>query len=175
MKINSYINLLVLLLILSPALITACIRSVDKEYGGHGEILSIGAHKPKLLDKVVYSVEGRNYVITPKEDGLKIAAVRVRAVNQTSAQVVMSVDENAINLISKDVAPLYPIVAHTRAVETIQKVPDSNPYGAHLWGTFKVAKGFEVAGWFFFDVDPGNEFTDVIWEDVEYIRVPYID
>ena len=176
MKINTYIKILVLVLILTPAVIAGCIRSVDKEYGGHGEILSIGAYKPKLLDKIVYSsVAGKSYVITPREDGLKIAAVRIRAVNKTSAQVVMSVDENAVNLIPENGSPINPIVVHDRAEETTEEVSEGNPYGAHLWGTFQLARDFEVAGWFFFEVDPGNEFTDIIWEDVEYVRVPYRD
>ena len=175
MKINTYIKILVLVLILTPAVIAGCIRGVDKEYGGHGEILSIGVYKPKLLDNVVYSIQNKNYVITPQEDGFKIAAVRVRAVNQTSAQAVLSIDENAVTLLPVNGTPLHPIVVHIRAEETAEEVSDGNPYGAHLWGTFQLMKGFEVSGWFFFDVAPGSSFTDIIWEDVEYIRVPYRD
>ena len=136
-------------------------------------MLSVGAYKPKLLGKVVYTVQGQNYIITPQEENFKIAAVRARAVNLTSTQVTLSVDENAVTLNAKDGAEFKPFEPGMRAVETAEEAPEDNVYGAHIWGPFQLFKGFEIAGWFFFEVPEGTEFADIVWDNVEFVRVPY--
>jgi len=135
-------------------------------------VLSVGAHKPKLLDKVVYTAQGKNWVITPQEENFKIAAVRARVVNLTSTQVTLSVDENAVTLNAKggDFKPFEPGM---RALETAEEAPEDNIYSAHIWGPFQLYKNFEVAGWFFFEVPEDTEFSDIAWVNVEFVRVSY--
>ena len=161
------------MLILALGVGAGCIRSIDKEYGGKGEVLSIGAYKPKLLDKVVYTTQGQNWVITPQEENFKIAAVRARAVNLTSTQVSLSVDASAITLNARDGVGFKPFEPGMRAVETSEEAPEDNIYGAHIWGPFQLFKGFEIAGWLFFEVPEDTEFADIVWDNVEFIRVPY--
>ena len=114
-----------------------------------------------------------NYEITPEADGAKIAAVKVRAVNLTSTQVTLSVDAAAAALNDRDGQAFRPFEPSSRHVETVAEAPTDNPYGAHMWGRFQLLKGFEVAGWFFFEVPDGIDFGDFAWEDVEFVRVPY--
>lgn len=173
MKMSLSTRCFVLALILALGAATGCIRSPDKEYGGHGEILSIGAHKPKMLDRVVYTFQEKNYVIAPQQEGNKIAAVKARAVNLKSTQVTLSIDENAATLNTADGSQFKPFESGVRAVETSETVPKDNPYGSRIWGQFQLIKGFEVSGWFFFEVPEGTKFSDFSWEDVESIRVPY--
>ena len=173
MKMSLTIQCLALALILALGVAAGCIRSPDREYGGKGEILSIGAHKPKLVDRVVYSVQGQSYVITPMEEGAKIAALRARAVNVTSTQVTLSVDEAAVTLNGTEGQQFSPFDPKSRAEETTEETPEDNPYGAHVWGRFQLRKGFEVAGWLFFEVPAGTEFIDMAWDNVEFVRVPY--
>ncbi len=173
MKMSLTIQCLALALILALGVAAGCIRSPDIEYGGKGDILSIGAFKPKLLDRVVYSVQGQSYVITPMEEGAKIAALRVRAVNLTSTQVTLSVDEAAVILNGKEGEQFRPFEPGSRAEETTEEAPEDNPYGTHLWGRFHLRKGFEIAGWLFFEAPAGKEFVDVVWDNVEFVRVPY--
>ncbi len=165
---------LALALVLMLGAASGCIVSPDREYGGHGEVLSIGAHKPRILDKVVYTgSDGVNYEITPQEEGAKIAAVRARAVNLESTQVTLSIDAAAVTLNGKEGEAFAPFEPSSRHVETNEEPPEENPYGAHMWGRFQLRKGFELAGWFFFEVPDGLEYSDFAWEDVEFIRVPY--
>ena len=173
MKTSLSIRCLALVLILALGVVTGCIRSPDKEYGGKGEVLSVGAYKPKLLDKVVYAIQGQNWIITPQEENFKIAAVRARAVNLTSTQVSLLVDENAITLNAKDGAEFKPFEPGMRAVETTDEAPEDNPYGAHIWGPFQLFKGFEIAGWLFFEVPEDTEFADMVWDNVEFVTVSY--
>ena len=51
--------------------------------------------------------------------------------------------------------------------------PEGNPYGLHVWGSFQLNKGYEIAGTVFFEVPKDLEFSDTIWDNVEYVRVPY--
>ena len=174
MKLTSSTPYLVLALILALGAALGCIRTPDREYGGHGEVLSIGAHKPRLLDSVVYTwSDGLNYEITPEADGSKIAVVRARAVNLDSTQVTLSIDAGAAALNAKEGEAYAPFEPSSRHVETDAEAPEDNIYGPHLWGQFQLRKGFEVAGWFFFEVPDGEEFADFAWSDVEFIRVPY--
>jgi hypothetical protein len=180
MKINLSIRCLALVLILSLTVVTGCIRAADNEYGSRGEILSIGAHKPKLLDKVVYTIQdmnGRpeNWVITPKEEGFKIAVVQTRAVNTKSTQVDLSVDENTAMLTAKDGGGEFKAFKadKMRVEKTSEEAPKGNPYGSHIWGPYQLFKNFEIAGYLFFEVPDGTEFADMIWDDVEFVRVVY--
>ena len=103
MKLSSSTPYLLLALVLALGAVLGCIRTPDREYGGHGEVLSIGAHKPRLLDSVVYTwSDGLNYEVTPEADGSKIAAVRARAVNLDSTQVTLSIDAGAVTLTAKE-------------------------------------------------------------------------
>lgn len=173
MKMSLSTRCLALALILALGAATGCIRSPDKEYGGHGEILSIGAHKPRILDRVVYTFQEKNYVLVPQQEGNKIAAVKTRAVNVKSTQVTLSIDENAAALNTTDGKEFRPFEPGVRAVETSETAPKDNPYGSHLWGQFQLVKNYEVSGWFFFEVPKGTKFSDFTWEDVEPIKVPY--
>ena len=50
----TYILAIAALLTLVAAV--ACIRGGDREYGGRGEVIHVGAHKPVKLDRVVYAL-----------------------------------------------------------------------------------------------------------------------
>ena len=174
MKLSSSTPYLLLALVLALGAALGCIRTPDREFGGHGEVLSIGAHQPRLLDSVVYTwSDGLNYEITPEAEGTKIAAVRARAVNQDSTQVTLSIDARAATLNAKEGEAYAPFEPSSRHVETAAEAPEDNVYGPHLWGQFQLRRQFEVKGWFFFEVPDGEEFADFAWNDVEFIRVPY--
>ena len=173
MKMSLTIQCLALALILALGVAAGCIRSPDREYGGKGEILSIAAHKPKLLDRVVYDFQGQSYVITPMEEGAKIAALKARVVNFTSTQVTMFIDEASVTLNGTEGEQFSPFKPGTRAEKTTEEAPEDNTYGSHLWGRIQPRKGFHATGWFFFEVPAGTEFVDVAWDDVEFVRVPY--
>ena len=150
-----------------------CIRSSDKEFGGRGDFLSIGAYAPVRLDQVVYAVRGQNFVLTPQEEGTVIAAVRARAVNLESTQITLSLDENAATLQDTESRAFKPFEPGSRAEKTSETPPKDNPYGAHLWGQIQLLKGLELPGWFFFEVPVDSVFATFVWEDVEYVAVRY--
>ena len=50
-------KLLLLAALLATVAAMGCLRgSSDREYGGRGEIIHVGAHEPVLLDRVVYAL-----------------------------------------------------------------------------------------------------------------------
>jgi len=173
MKMSLFTKCFVLVLILALGIATGCIRNPDKEFGSRGQYLSIGAYRPQVLDQVVYTLQGQNYVITPQQEGTVIAVVRARAVNRNSTQVTLSVDEDAAALTTVGGAAFKPFEAAARAVETSEPGPKDNPYGSHIWGQFQLIQNFEIAGWFFFEVPEKSKFFSFSWDDVEFIRVLY--
>ena len=162
-----------LLLVLNTVIWSGCIRTPDKEYGGRGEILAVGAHKPKLMDQVLYSVKGQNFSISSSEDNFQIAVVKLRVVNMKSTQVTLNVDRDAVTIVSKDGQTFSPFYPEDMASKTSDIHPEGNPYGLHVWGSFQLNKGYEIAGTVFFEVPKGLEVSDAIWDNVEYVRVPY--
>ena len=162
-----------LLLVLNTVIWSGCIRTPDKEYGGRGEILAVGAHKPKLMDQVLYSVKGQNFSISSSEDNFQIAVVKLRVVNMKSTQVTLNVDRDAVTIVSKDGQTFSPFYPEDMASKTSDIHPEGNPYGLHVWGSFQLNKGYEIAGTVFFEVPKDLEFSDTIWDNVEYVRVPY--
>ena len=161
-----------LLLVLNTVIWSGCIRTPDKEYGGRGEILAVGAHKPKLMDQVLYSVKGQNFSISSSEDNFQIAVVKLRVVNMKSTQVTLNVDRDAVTIVSKDGQTFSPFYPEDMASKTSDIHPEGNPYGLHVWGSFQLNKGYEIAGTVFFEVPKDLEFSDTIWDNVEYVRVP---
>lgn len=283
-------NLLAIAALLTLITAAACIRGGDREYGGRGEVIHVGAHVPVKLDRVVYalpryceepeegaqaadvseldaltalytsaggvnwensdgwlsgappgewhgvatndagsvtaialpennlagalpkelrglssltflditdndgltgcvpdslqnvSIQGfveaglnQNYVIAPKVPGNVIAAVRTRVLNPESTQITLSVDEEAANL--RDVNDIqYKLInplPGEGAVETDEDAPEDNPYAARIWGEFQVITGFEIPGWLYFEVPETLEFSSLVWEDLEFVRVRY--
>ena len=162
-----------LLLVLNTVIWSGCIRTPDKEYGGRGEILAVGAHKPKLMDQVLYSVKGQNFSISSSEDNFQIAVVKLRVVNMKSTQVTLNDDRAAVTIVSKDGQTFSPFYPEDMASKTSDIHPEGNPYGLHVWGSFQLNKGYEIAGTVFFEVPKDLEFSDTIWDNVEYVRVPY--
>ena len=98
MKKGLLIRLLAVAALLTLVIAMGCIRSSERERGGKGEIIHVGAYEPVKLDRVVYTLDGKNYVIAPQQEGNVIAAVRARVLNPESTQVTLSVDENAATL-----------------------------------------------------------------------------
>ena len=281
-------NILAIAALLTLVTAVACIRSGDREYGGKGEVIHVGAHKPVKLDRVVYalpryceeaedaqtevseldaltalytsaggaswdnsdkwlsgaplgewhgvttndagsvtaialpdnnmagvlpkelgglsdltflditgndgltscvpdslqtvSIQGfidvglnQNYVIAPKVPGNVIAAVRTRVLNPESTQITLSVDEEAANL--RDVNDIqYKMInplPDEGAVKTDEEAPEDNTYAARIWGEFQVVAGFEIPGWLYFEVPEALEFSALVWEDLEFVRVRY--
>lgn len=154
-------------------LIAGCIREPDNEYGGKGEFLAIGAHFPKVLNDIVYTVGGQNYMIEPLGSGNVIAAVKARVVNPESSQVILSIDERASILRDVGGVEFSPFDAEQRKVATTQTAYERNLFGVHLWGQHNLTMGFEISGWFFFEVPESTEFASFVWEDVESVSVHY--
>ena len=117
----------------------------------------------------------QNYVIAPKVSGNVIAAVRTRVLNPESTQITLSVDEESANL--RDLNDIqYKLInplPGEAAVETDEEPPEDNTYAARIWGEFQVISGFEVPGWLFFEVPEPLEFSALVWEDLEFVRVRY--
>ena len=95
--------------------------------------------------------------------------------NPESTQVTLSVDENTATL--RDLNEIqYNMIDPNPgegAVETQEEPPEGNPYAARIWGEFQIISGFEIPGYLFFEVPENLEFSALVWDHVEFVRVRY--
>ena len=81
---------ILLLLGIAILALAGCVENPNREYGNKGDILEVGAYYPEMLNDVVFTTNGKNYLISPQREGEIIAAVKARAVNLKSTQVSLS-------------------------------------------------------------------------------------
>lgn len=173
MKMSSTTRWVALILVLTLVAVAGCIRSGLKEFVARGDVLTIVVGEVKEMGEAVYTVGEQSFAIAPREEGMTLALVQVRVINPTSSRVTLSLDEEAVFLVEAGGEELHPLNPGERAVETSVPTPKGNPYGSHLWGQIQILQGYEVTGWFFFEVPVGSKFTAFSWEDVETIMVYY--
>lgn len=169
----SFTRWFALTLVLTLMAVAGCIRSEPKEFVARGDILTIVVGKAKELGEIVYTVGEQSFAIAPQKEGMTLALVQVRIINPTSTRVTLTLDEEAALLVETGGVEFHPLNPSERAVETSAPTSKGNPYASHLWGQIQVAQGYEVTGWFFFEVPVGSKFAAFLWEDVESIRVYY--
>jgi hypothetical protein len=177
MKTSRIAIYLALILVLTVGGVAGCIRSEPEIFVSRGEILIIVISKIQVVDKVFYakpkedSEEVQTFVITPQEEGTTLALAQARVVNQKSTRVTLTLDKEAVLLeIGSEIFnPLY-FAEHSEP--TTELIPEEYSYTPLLWGNVHIKKGFEVTGWFIFEVPVDSDFTNFYWEDVESIRVP---
>jgi hypothetical protein len=157
---------------------TDVIRTPQKSYSSHGEILTVVATTVTELDRVLYSESGQNFVIEPLDDGNTLALVKARVLNQQSAQVSLSIDNEAGRLSVthesiKGSEEFFPLYFREYGKDTEEKIPEDYLYSPFLWGEAQINKGFELSGWMIFEVPKGSGYLGFAWDDVEFIKVIY--
>ncbi len=160
---------------------TGCIRSPEKIYAGRGEILTIAVTSPEEVERVYYAEKGlppfvvtpQPFVVSPREQGATLVVVKARVINQKSNKVTLSLDSESAQLQDSD-GRFFPALNYTEmSAPATGGPPDKYPHTPFLWGLVELGQGFEVTGWFIFEVPVNTEFMDFLWDDVESIRVPY--
>ena len=161
-----------------PSELGALSRLAALSLSGNGDLSGC---VPASLDGVTFidfhdvGLEKDHYAIAPQVGGHVIAAVWARVLNPGSTQVALSVDGAASTL--RDLNEIqYNMIDPSPgegAVKTQEEAPDDNPYFRRLWGQYQVIAGFEIPGWLFFEVPAPLEFSALVWEDVEFVRVRY--
>ncbi|MBF8267391.1 MAG: hypothetical protein HW388_899 [Dehalococcoidia bacterium] len=173
MKIYPITRWFALVLVLTLGAAAGCIRSGPEEVAARGDVLTIVVSEAKEMGEVVYTVGEQSFAIAPLGEGMTLALVKVRVINPKSTRVTLTLDEEAVFLIGTGEEEFHPLNPGLRAVESSALAPKGNPYSSHLWGQIQVLQGYEVTGWFFFEVPVGSKFAAFAWEDVETIMVYY--
>ena len=175
MMTRPFVPYLLLALVLALAL-GGCIRSPQKSYASRGEILTVVADMATEVDKVLYTSDEKNYVVTPRGDGNTLALVRTRVINQKSAQVTLSIDKEAARLSVENDGEIQEIRLldfREIGVETSEEVPEDYLYKPLHWGKVQIRRGFEINGWMIFEVPKKSEYLGFGWRNVESVNVIY--
>ena len=177
MKTSHTAIYLALILLLTLGAAAGCIRSTPKLFVSRGEILTIVISEIQSVDTVLYaklaedSEEVQTFAITPQQQGTTLALARARVVNQKSGLVNLTLDKESV-LLETDEGIFSPLYFAERSEPTTELITQDYPYAPLLWGNIDILKGFEVNGWFIFEVPEDSDFINFYWEDVESIRVP---
>ena len=166
---SKYIIVLTVFLILFSG---GCFRN-ETIYSHKGDILQIVASAVEEVESVLYSDGGKTYEIKPSEDGLVLAMVNTRIINQRSTQISLSVDNEAAKLTMKDGPEVYSFGYMDRGVEVDLVIPDDYSYGPFVWGAIAIPLGYEVSGWMIFEVPKESDYLAFIWEDADFVRIMY--
>ena len=176
MKTPHIVIYLALVLLLTLVGSAGCIRSEPKLFVANGEILTIVISEIQEVDRVLYvqpvdgSEELQTFAITPRQEGNILAMAKARIVNQKSTRVSLTLDREAVTLHTEE-AIFSPMYYAENSEPTDDVIPEGYAYAPLLWGNIDMLKGFEVTGWFVFEVPAKSKFTAFQWDDVESILV----
>ena len=173
MKTSPIARCFALLLVLAVVGAAGCIRSEPKPFVARGGILTLVVSEIQEVDRVLYFEDGQTFAITPQEEGTTLALAQVRVINKKSSRVSLTLDEEAILLLEANGENFKPLNYSENSEPTTELMPEKYPYAPFLWGNTDILQGFEVTGWFIFEVPVGSKFTTFFWEDVESIRVNF--
>ena len=169
---NRYSKHIMALMAILILLSSGCFRN-ETLYSNKGDILQIVASTVEELESVLYSDGGKTYEIKPSEEGLVLAMVNTRIINQMSTQISLSVDNDAAKLTMKEGPEVYALEYMDRGMEVNVEIPDDYSYRPFVWGEVAIPLGYEVSGWMMFEVPVGSDYLTFIWEDTDFVRIMY--
>ncbi len=105
-----------------------------------------------------------NLAIRPSSPENRIFLTKLEVSNfNLSQEISIIADESAVSLVDQDgkrYAPLDPVSAAVPAELNPRYVVDGFQY---IWGSLTLNQGYQVAGYFLFDVPEGTNFSRLTW------------
>lgn len=143
-----------------------------------GRQLEFIAETPRIANKVVFTDGlGRTRLIRPKASNRQLAVVELIVVNRSVTVVSALVNEAAAQLGDRRsdrleaIDPFNADVVDGEVDERGAIVLDDPP----LWGEVELNKGFQMEGWFVFDVPKGLILGTLWWNQADTVSLDFID
>lgn len=167
--------------ILVPLLISRSDPSGDPLYRA-GRTLWMRASQPDIVDEVQYggltlAGDSVNFRIAGPANDWQLAVIHVSLFNQTSQQVSVAIDENAVVLTDVDGEEYAPINVVERSegmtgpIDSQYRYPDF----IGLWRSIVIRGAESVAGMLLFEVPPDFEANLLTWKASDTIQVGFRD
>ena len=170
-------------LLLLPLALVACSSSLgglSVGNGGQGEALIIVVEEIKRLQEIRYQgIDQKHYLVAPSSKDNELLAIRLNVHNKEATTILMTVDEDAVELNGYEAGENYKLLDVTpqnqeivRAVE--ESHPSENRYVPFIAGKVLggLPKGHSLIGWVVFEVPKGTSIREMRWGegDTVYIR-----
>ena len=144
-----------------------------------GRQLDFVADDPRWGDNVIFTDGlGRKRLIRPKASNRQIAVVNIIVANRSTTMVSLLLNESAVELGDRRSDRLEAIDPfNAEVLETDHEdhrdavVLDDPP----LWGEVELKKGFQIEGWFVFDVPKGLKLGTLWWNQADTVSLDFIE
>lgn len=160
------------ILILAALTLSAC---SDKE-----PKLAFLAQTPVTAPFIRYSAtatdgELRDYVILREGEGTELVMVNMTVANISEDTIDLRIDQSAVELVLGNRSAIKPIDPIMRALQPLE---DSDPaYTVEgflpIWGEVSLPKGYELSGYFVFEVPAGSAPDKLRWKASEKTTVNF--
>ncbi|MBI4304940.1 MAG: hypothetical protein HY678_01345 [Chloroflexi bacterium] len=166
--------------VLIPLIVFEPLQTGDPLYVP-GRILWMRVTEPNIVPEVQFQnldINGNlsNFRIAPSAPGLRLAVMTVTLINKQSHDVVVVVDADAAEALTRDGKTLDPINTVERS-GGIERVDGRYVYAGFvpLWDTVSLGSDQQVQGMLVFEVAPGTNFKEFRWNATDSMIVRFPD
>lgn len=143
-----------------------------------GRQLEFVATAPQVAERVIFTDGlGRTRVLRPRASNRQLAVVDIIVVNRSTTVVSLLLNEATVELgdrRSDRLEAIDPFNADVPEGEVDVRgaiVIEENP----LWGEVEVNRGFQISGWFVFDVPKGLILGTIWWNQADTVSLDFIE
>lgn len=169
------------------AAISACSGAPNATDWYFGDSLAMRVKEVRLVDQIGYALGDGHYVVEPRGDGRLLAAALLQIRNRQTNVVILSVNQDSFSLVDSNDLAFRPVDPFQQAREVPEAVAGENAMAPFIWADGSEfapvvelraecggdGVGCELIGWVFFEVPPGIEFKQLIWEAADTIHLRF--
>ena len=151
----------------------------DNYTSARGRQLDFIADDPRWGDEVIFTDGlGQMRLIRPKASNRQIAVINIIVANRSTTMVSLLLNESAVELGDRRSDRL-------EAIDPFNADVLEPGYEGHrgavvlgdppLWGEVELTKGFQIEGWFVFDVPKGLKLGTLWWNQADTVSLDFIE
>lgn len=152
----------------------------DDNYSvARGRQLDFLANDPRWGDEVIFTDGlGQKRLLRPKASNRQIAVVNIIVANRSTTMVSFLLNESAVELGDRRsdrleaIDPFNADVLESSDEDHRDAVVLDDP---PLWGEVELKKGFQIEGWFVFDVPKGLKLGTLWWNQADTVSLDFIE
>jgi hypothetical protein len=169
------------------AAISACSGTPTATEWTFGDSLAMRVREVRLVDEMGYALGDGHYVVEPRGDDRVLAAALLQIRNRQTNVTYLAVDSDSFNLVDGNGLAHRPVDPFQQAREVLEAVAGENAMAPFIWADGSELApvvelraecggdgvGCELIGWVFFEVPPGIEFDQLVWEAADTIHLRF--
>lgn len=169
------------------AAIVACSGTPSATDWFFGDSLAMRVKEIRLVDEMGYALGDGHYVVEPRGGDRVLAAALLQIRNRQTNVVYLSVGKDSFTLVDGSGLVHRPVDPFQQAREVPEAIAGENAMAPFIWADGSEfapvvelrsqcggeGVGCELVGWVFFEVPPGIEFNQLVWEAADTIHLRF--